>query len=151
MRLATPDDFETLLAINARMACAESGINPLEADPAGFRARLVRRIEQGRVWVWTEGERMLFKVDIMAQVPGCIYLEGIYVQPDERGKGYGQRAMSQLGRHLLAHTETLCLLVNEQNKGAQVFFFKAGYKLRACYDTIFLEPRESRQQQQQHH
>lgn len=142
LRLATTDDLEALLAVNARMACDESGVNPLEQDAAGFRARLVRRIELGRVWVWTgEDGRLLFKVDIMAEVPGCIYLEGVYVHADERGRGYGRRAISQLGRLLLARTETLCLLVNEQNKDAQVFFFKAGYKLRACYDTIFLQPR----------
>ena len=141
LRLATMDDLEALVAVNARMACDESGINPLETDAAGFRERLARRIELGRVWVWTEGERLLFKVDIMAEVPGCIYLEGVYVHEDERGRGYGRRAVSQLGRLLLARTETLCLLVNEQNKDAQVFFFKAGYKLRACYDTIFLQPR----------
>jgi predicted GNAT family acetyltransferase len=98
----------------------------------------------GRVWVWTAGDgRLLFKVDIMAEVPGCIYLEGVYVHADERGRGYGRRAISQLGRLLLARTETLCLLVNEQNKDAQVFFFKAGYKLRACYDTIFLQPKRA--------
>jgi GNAT superfamily N-acetyltransferase len=141
LRLATTDDLDALLAVNARMACDESGVNPLEVDPAGFRERLMRRIELGRVWVWTEGGRLLFKADVMADVPGCIYLEGVYVHPEERRKNYGRRGMSQLARTLLAHTETLCLLVNEQNKDAQVFFFKAGYKLRACYDTIFLQPR----------
>ncbi len=142
LRLATTDDLETLVAINARMACDESGVNPLERDAEGFRARLARRIELGRDWVWTaEDGRLLFKVDIMAEVPGCIYLEGVYVHADERGRGYGRRAISQLGRLLLARTETLCLLVNEQNKDAQTFFFKAGYKLRACYDTIFLQPK----------
>jgi predicted GNAT family acetyltransferase len=144
LRLATMDDLEALMSVQARMVCDESGVNPLETDAAGFRARLVRRIELGRIWVWTtEDGRLLFKADIMAEVPGCIYLEGIYVHADERGRGYGRRAISQLGRLLLARTETLCLLVNEQNKDAQVFFFKAGYKLRACYDTIFLQPKAS--------
>lgn len=142
LRHATPDDLEVLTSAHARMVCDESGVNPLEQDADGFRARIARRIELGRVWVWTDEDgRLLFKVDIMAEVPGCIYLEGVYVHPDERGRGYGRRAISQLGRLLLARTETLCLLVNEQNKDAQVFFFKAGYKLRACYDTIFLQPK----------
>ncbi|HKP71425.1 MAG TPA: GNAT family N-acetyltransferase [Pyrinomonadaceae bacterium] len=141
LRLATTDDLETLVTVNARMACDESGINPLEEDAEGFRARLVRRIEMGRMWVWREGERLVFKADVMAEVPGAIYLEGVYVHPEERGKGYGRRAMSQLGRRLLARTDALCLLVNEQNKDSQAFFFKSGYKLRACYDTIFLQPK----------
>lgn len=141
LRLATVDDLEELAAINAAMACNESGVNPLEVDPEGFRARLVRRIEMGRIWVWVEGGRLIFKADVMAEAPGYIYLEGVYVNPDVRRKGYGRRAMSQLSSILLARTETLCLLVNEQNKEAQAFFFKAGYKLRSCYDTIFLQPR----------
>jgi uncharacterized protein len=144
LRTAKAEDLEALVAVNARMCCDESGVNPLEVDPEGFRERLMRRIEMGRVWVWTEGGRLLFKVDVIADVPGCTYLEGVYVHPEERRKGYGRRALSQLGRILLAQNEKLCLLVNEQNKEAQVFFFKAGYKLRACYDTIFLQPRTSR-------
>jgi predicted GNAT family acetyltransferase len=125
--------------VQARMAEAESGLNPLEHDAEGFRLRTARRIEQGRVWVWIEGERLIFKVDIMSETSEMIYLEGVYVHPEERGKGYGLRCMSQMARHLLSRTGTLCLLVNEQNKDAQRFFFKAGYKLRSCYDTIFLQ------------
>jgi hypothetical protein len=138
LRPATADELEQLVVINAAMACEESGVNPLEVDEEGFRARLLRRIEAGRVWVWVEGERLIFKADVMAKAPGYTYLEGVYVHPEERRRGYGRRAMSQLARLLLSHNEALCLLVNEQNKDAQAFFFKAGYKLRDCYDTIFL-------------
>jgi hypothetical protein len=141
LRLATVDDLEEVAAINAAMACEESGIDPLKVDPEGFRSRLVRRIEAGRIWVWVEDGQLIFKADIMSEAPGYVYLEGVYVNPGARRKGYGRRAMSQLGRLLLAQTETVCLLVNEQNKDAQAFFFKAGYKLRCCYDTIFLQPK----------
>lgn len=140
LREATLDDLAPVMAVQARMAEAESGVNPLERDAEGFRLRTARRIEQGRVWVWTEGERLIFKADIMSETPEAIYLEGVYVHAEERGKGYGLRCMSQLGRRLLSRTNSLCLLVNEQNKDAQRFFFKAGYKLRGCYDTIFLQP-----------
>jgi ribosomal protein S18 acetylase RimI-like enzyme len=143
LRRATVNDLEELVVINAAMAYVESGVNPLEGDPEGFRARIMRRIEMGRVWVWVEDGRLIFKADIMAEVPGCIYLEGVYVNPDDRRRGYGRRAMSQLGRILLARAETLCLLVNEENKTSQAFFLKAGYKMRACYDTIFLQPKAS--------
>jgi predicted GNAT family acetyltransferase len=139
LREATLDDLAPVLAVQARLAEAESGTNPLEQDAEGFRLRTARRIEQGRVWVWMEGERLIFKADIMSETTEMIYLEGVYVHAEERRKGYGLRCMSQLGRQLLARTGSLWLLVNEQNKDAQSFFFKAGYKLRSCYDTIFLQ------------
>jgi uncharacterized protein len=139
LRPAVLDDLAHVMAVQARMAEAESGVNPLERDAEGFRLRTARRIEQGRVWVWMEGERLIFKADVMTETPEVIYLEGVYVHAEERGKGYGLRCMSQLGRLLLARAGSLCLLVNERNKDAQKFFFKAGYKLRNCYDTIFLQ------------
>jgi GNAT superfamily N-acetyltransferase len=139
LRQATLDELQPVMAVQARLAEAESGVNPLEVDPEGFRLRTARRIEQGRVWVWMQGERMIFKADVMSRTPDVIYLEGVHVHAEERGKGYGLRCMSQLGRQLLSRATSLCLLVNERNKDAQSFFFKAGFKLRDCYDTIFLQ------------
>ena len=121
------------------MADEESRVHPLTTDPEGFRRRLARRVEQGRVWVWVENGRLMFKVDIIAETKDVVYLEGVYVAPQERGKGYGRRCMSQLGRTLLFHTNSICLLVNEQNKAAHNFYRRVGYKLRARYDTIFLQ------------
>lgn len=141
LRAATPADLDLIAPVNAQMIYEESGVNPLSRDPEGFRARLARRIEQGRVRVWTRGGRLVFKVDVMAETPQAAYLEGVYVHPEERGRGYGRRCMAQLGRELLSRSAAVCLVVNEQNKGAQEFFFKSGYKLRGLYDSIFLEPR----------
>lgn len=140
LRLATLEDLPQIVPVNALMAEEESGVNPLDVDALGFRARLGRRIEQGRVWVWMRDGQLIFKTDVMAEAPGVMYLEGVYVNPLERGRGYGARCLSQLGRQCLTGDNAVCLLVNEHNKDAQVFFFKAGYKLRGCYDTIFLQP-----------
>lgn len=138
LRLATPDDLEIVLPLYAHMANAESGVNPLEVDAAGFQQRWLRRIEQGRVWVWIEDGRLIFNADIMCDTPDCIYLEGIYVDPHERDKGLGVRCLSQLSRDLLQRAKSLCLLVNEQNERARAFYEKAGYTLCGYYDTIFL-------------
>jgi GNAT superfamily N-acetyltransferase len=138
LRQATLADLDLIMPIHAQMAFEESGINPMERDPVGFRLRCARRIEQGRVFVWIEDNRLIFKADIIADTPDGIYLEGIYVSSEERGKGYGLRCLSQLSRNLLARTKSICLLVNERNWQAQAFYLSAGYKLRATYDTIFL-------------
>src|SRR6185436_12192197 len=44
LRPATLKDLELLLPIHAQMAFAESGVNPLEKDPEGFRNRYASRI-----------------------------------------------------------------------------------------------------------
>lgn len=136
LRRATLRDLEMLLPIHARMAFEESGVNPLEKDSNGFRLRCARRIEQGRVWVLIENGRLIFKADIISDTPDVVYLEGIYVDPEERGNGIGRRCLSQLTRNLLARTKTVSLLVNEMNQAASTFYAKAGFRLRAQYDTI---------------
>ena len=138
LRLATTDDIELAMAVQARMAFAESGVNPLERDPEGFRRRCARRIEQGRTWVWIENGELIFKADILSDTSSVIYLEGVWINTERRAQGYGLRCMSQLARTLLRRTRSLCVLVNENNKEAHTFYQRAGYKLRSVYDTIFL-------------
>lgn len=139
LRLATPTELELALPVQAEMAVNECGINPQDVDPLGFRERYARRIGRGRVWVSIKDGKLAFKADIMAETPQAVYLEGIYVDPRERGKGYGRRCLRHLGRRLLSSSRSICLLVNEKNTEAHSFYHRAGYKLRAYYETIYLQ------------
>jgi GNAT superfamily N-acetyltransferase len=138
LRPATPDNLETVMNINADLLQAECGINPLSRDLEGFRKRLLTRIEQGRIWVWSSDDRLLFKVDVFAETPAMTYVEGVYVHPMGRGQGHGVRCMVQLSRLLRTRTQSICLLVNERKKRLEKFYNKAGYRARAWYDTIYL-------------
>ena len=139
LRLATLADLEPVMNVNASMAFAEGGVNPLTRDPEGFRERSARRIKQGRNWVWIENDRLIFKADIIAKTTEVSYLEGVYVDPEHRGKGYGLRCMSQLTKLLLERTGCICLTVNVKFSDIQTFYSKAGYKFRSHYDTIYLQ------------
>jgi uncharacterized protein len=138
LRPATPGDLDEVMAVQGQMAFEECGVNPLEADPEGFRRRCLRRIEQGRVWVWAEGGRLIFKADIISETPEVIYVEGVWVAPEARGQGYGLRCLSQLSRDLLGRAGAVTLLVNEKSPGAIAFYRRAGYRLSSYYDTIYL-------------
>jgi len=139
LRLATIADLETIVNVNASLACNESGINPLARDPQGFRERAARRIAKGRIWVWIENHRLLYKTDVVAETPQAIYLEGVYVHPDHRFQGFGLRCISQLAASLLERTKTICLTVNEKAEGTQRFYKRAGYELVCRYDSIYLD------------
>lgn len=139
LRLATLADLDLVMPAQARMAEAESGINPMKVDAVGFRLRCARRIEQGRTWVLVENNELIFKADVVAETPEVSYLEGVFVQAEERGQGYGLRCLSQLSRNLLARVRSICLLVNEQNREAQAFYGRAGFQYQCSYETIFLQ------------
>jgi len=140
LRQAMPADIEHIATAHAQLAFEESRVNPLEADREGFLARVRRRVDQGRIWVWIEEDRLIFKTDVFSHTPEVIYLEGVYVNSSERGKGNGLRCLSQLSRELLLRAKSICLLVDEENERARAFYQRAGYKLHSHYDTIYLPP-----------
>jgi uncharacterized protein len=142
LRPATADELELVMPVQAELAYAESGVNPLDVDPLGFRERCLRRIEQGRTWVVVENGFLVFKADVISKTPEVNYLEGIWLREDCRNKNLGTRFMSELMRRLLENTKSICLLVNETNEWALGFYRKCGFHFRATYETIFLPRKE---------
>jgi predicted GNAT family acetyltransferase len=138
LRPATVGELEKVLAVNSSMAFEEGGTNPLQRDPSGFRNRTARRIEKQRIWVWLEDNRLIFKADVVSETPEVTYLEGIYVHPEERGKGHGTRCLAMLCSVLLANSKSLSLTVNNQNKRAVKFYSNAGFQFHSEYETIYL-------------
>jgi len=145
LRPATIGELELVMPIQAELAYAESGVNPLEVDPKGFRERCLRRIEQGRTWVVVENGLLIFKADVISKTPEVNYLEGIWLREDRRNKNLGTRFMLELMRRLLENTKSVCLVVNETNEWAQGFYRKCGFHFRATYETIFLPRKEPAQ------
>jgi len=143
LRPARSEELELIAPIHALTAIEESGVNPLEVDPEGFRKRCARRIELGRVWVALENGQVKFKADVVSDTLEVVYLEGVYVSAEHRGNGYGARCMTQLTNRLLERTKTVCLLVNQTNLAAQACYRKAGYEFHEYYDTLYLQQQQA--------
>ena len=138
LRPAISADLARIIPVHAALATEESGLNPLEMDPEGFVRRCEQRIERGRTWVWVENGELIFKADVVSDTPDVVYLEGVWVSPNHRGKSCGLRSLSQLCANLLQRTKSVALLVNERNLSARRFYERAGFKFVATYDSIFL-------------
>lgn len=138
LRLATLREAEHVIAINALLASEERDSDPRQSDPAGFRARIERRINQNRVWIWMRDGKAIFKADIVGDTPEMIYLEGIHVHSDERKKGYGKRCLLQLSSILARPGRSVCLTINERRANAAAFYVRAGFDYHSEYETIYL-------------
>ncbi len=138
LRLATLNDLHLIAPVHAAMAEAESGINPLEKDREGFLDRCARRISKGRVWVVIKDDRLTFKADVQAETPEVIYLEGVYVCPEERGSGLARKCFNHLCQTLLGKTRSVCVLANEENERAHTFYRFCGFRCISSYDSVFL-------------
>lgn len=138
IRPAAEAELEVVAEAHAAVAFAESGVNPLETDREGFLRRALRRIALERTFVVFEGEKLVFKADIAAESEQVIYLEGIYVAPDFRGRGIGSECLSELSRMLLARADHICLLSNVEFTAAHRSYLKAGFNSEDSCTTLFL-------------
>ena len=138
LRLATAAELLPIAEAHAEVAFEESGINPLEKDREGYLKRVLRRIEQGRIWTVFDEGKLVFKADVIAETDEVMYLEGIYVNPDSRGRGLGAGCLSQLSRILLEKVKHVCLLSNVDFQQAHNAYLKAGFKSKDCCVTMFV-------------
>lgn len=137
LRLATRDDLEEVVRAQAAMAFETSGVDPLTKDPAGFRERYLRRIEKNRVWVLMKQGQLIFKTDVTSESAEVAYLEGVFVSPEERGKGLGPTCLQAIGNILLQRKKALYLFVEQENTRLQSFYFNLGFSVAGNYDLLY--------------
>jgi predicted GNAT family acetyltransferase len=138
LRLATPDELEAIATAHAEVGEIECGVNPMTRDREGFLKRVMRRIEQGRVFVVFEGDKLVFKADVVAETGSVAYLEGVYVAPEHRGKGVAAKCLSRVCLSLLERVQNVCLLSNVEFTAAHRSFAKAGMRNTDACTTLFV-------------
>ena len=138
VRYATAEELEAVAEAQAEVAELECGVNPLLRDREGFLKRVLRRIEQQRVFVVFEGDELVFKADVIARTDSVAYLEGVYVSPRFRGQGVGSKCLSDVCVRLLSEVSNVCLLSNTAFKGAHRSFVKAGMHNTDACTTLFV-------------
>jgi predicted GNAT family acetyltransferase len=136
LRAATGDDFDLLLPACAAAHEEEIGVDPLARDPDGFRWRTRSQIEEGRSWIWREGDAILFKAEASAWTPSALQIQQVWVDPAERGKGYAQRGMRDLCRLLLDHVPAVCLFVRPENAVAIHVYEAIGMTRHGSYRSL---------------
>ena len=137
-RQATLDDLDQVVEAHAWMFLEESGVNPLAEDAEGFRRRCALRVERGKVWALIEKGELIFKADVVTETPEATYIEGVWVNPAHRLKGYGRRCWAALSRALLDRAPSFCGFANAANPAARNFYERVGGVLFGDYDKVYL-------------
>ena len=138
LRMARPEEVLAIAEAHAEVAEIETGRNPMLVDRDGFINRAMRRIEQERTFVVFEGDKLVFKVDVISETGKTAYLEGLYLAPEYRGKGIASKLLSNVCLRLLGRVENVCLLSNVEFKDAHRCFYKAGMRNTDACTTLFV-------------
>jgi len=136
VRAATLDDLDLLVPACAAAHQEELGVDPLDRDAAGFRWRTRAQIEEGRSWIWRDGETILFKAEASAWTPSAVQLQQVWVDPEVRNRKYAQRGMRDLCRQLLERAATVCLFVRPENAAAIAVYEQIGMGRAGSYRSL---------------
>lgn len=139
VRRVTADEFELLLPAAAAMFTAEVGVSPLvPGTEAHYRARIRDSIADGRAFARIENGRIVFKAEIGAVSAAACQLQGVWVDPEFRGRGLaapGTAAVAEIAMREFA--PAVQLYVNNFNIAARNAYRRAGFREIDTFRTIF--------------
>ena len=138
LRAAELSDLRLLLPACAAAHRQELGVDPLRRGIEGFRRRTRQQIEEGRSWIWREGETILFKAEASAWTPAAVQLQQVWVDPQVRNRGYAQRGLRDLCRWLLERVPAVTLFVRAENASAIRTYEAIGMRRSLWYRSLRL-------------
>jgi hypothetical protein len=136
LRAAKLDDLDVLLPACAVAHEEEIGIDPLVYDADGFRWRTRALIEEGRSWLWREGDTILFKAEASAWTPSAVQLQQVWVDPPVRRRGHGSAGLRDLMRLLLDVAPAVCLFVRQENDAGIRLYESIGMRRVLTYRSL---------------
>jgi predicted GNAT family acetyltransferase len=137
VRRLTLDDFDAVYPASVAMFTEEVGVSP-ESDGAGYyRARVAQLLSRGWSFARIEEGRVLFKAEVGLATPQACQVQGVYVDPEFRGRGLaapGMAAVVQMARAEVA--PVVSLYVNAGNTAARTAYERAGFVQAATFSTV---------------
>jgi predicted GNAT family acetyltransferase len=131
-------ELDTLLPAAVAMFTEEVGVSPLRTDGgAGYRARVADLVRAGQSLAWIEGGQVLFKADVGAVSRAACQLQGVWVAPQFRGQGIGQRCTAAVVEYArTAIAPLVSLYVNDYNRAARAAYDRVGFRQVGTYASV---------------
>jgi predicted GNAT family acetyltransferase len=129
VRRVRPHELDVLLPSCIAMFTEEVGVSPIGGDGgAAYRARMADLIGGGRSFARIEPDgHVTFKAEIGAVTPHACQVQGVWVPPEDRGRGHAVHGMAAVVRAALALAPVVTLYVNDYNAPARAAYLHAGF------------------------
>lgn len=138
VREAASAELNILVPAAAAMFEEEIGYSPFN-DPVGrrgYRNTIRTLIARGHSFVLVEDERVLFKADIGSVGAGAAQIQGVWVDPGERGRGIAAPAMAAVVQLAAQVAPLVTLYVNDYNRPAVATYERVGFQTVGAFATI---------------
>lgn len=137
VRPATEADFDVLLPAAVAMFTEEVGVSPLAGGggPA-YRARLADLIRRRRALLRVSEGQVVFKAELAAVSDSVSQVQGVWVDPQYRGRGVGARGMAAVAAYARRGAPVVSLYVNSHNVSARQAYERVGFRERGRFATV---------------
>lgn len=136
VRPVTLAEWEPYAEAAIKMYTEEVGVSPVQGNSAGYRFYIRQLISAGRAFGWFEGDRVLFKADLGSVSAAASQVQGVWLDPEVRGRGLAAAAMAAVVQHARAVAPVVSLYVNDFNLPARATYRRVGFTQVSEFATI---------------
>ena len=136
VRRVTLDQWDAYYEAAVKMYTEEVGVSPIQGNPAGYRFYIRQLITSGRAFGWFDGDRVLFKADLGSVAGSVCQVQGVWLDPELRGRGLAGPAMAAVVRLARGVAPTVSLYVNDYNLPARATYAKVGFAEVGEFATV---------------
>jgi len=138
VRLVRPNEVDALFPAAVSMYTEEVGVSPLLDDGGrGYRRRIAELVKGKRAYARFVGDRVVFKAELAIVTNRTTQVQGVWVDPEFRGRGLAAPAMAAVVRDALRRVSpTVSLYVNDYNTAARRVYAKCGFVSAGSFATV---------------
>lgn len=136
VRLTTEADLDVLMPACVSMFTEEVGYSPLSIG-GGYERRVRSLVAAQRSLARIEGGRVVFKAELGTIALGVTQVQGVWVEPELRGRGLARTGMAAVVAYARAHVApTVSLYVNSYNTAAVRAYEAVGFTRAGTFATV---------------
>jgi predicted GNAT family acetyltransferase len=136
VRKVTLEHWDAYFEAAVRMYTEEVGVSPVQGNPAGYRFYIRQLITSGRAFGLFDGNRVLFKADLGSVSGSVCQVQGVWLEPELRGRGLSAAAMAAVVQLARKVVPTVSLYVNDYNLPARATYARVGFSEVGEFATI---------------
>ena len=138
VRRVERSEVGVLLPACVAMFTEEIGVSPtLNDGGALYRARVEELVGQGRAFARIEDGRVVFKAEVGAVAGGVCQVQGVWVDPELRGRGLSESGTAAVVLHAQRTVApVVSLYVNAYNTAARRAYDRVGFRSAGSFCSV---------------
>jgi predicted GNAT family acetyltransferase len=138
VRLVRHNEVDQLFPAAVAMYTEEVGVSPLQDDGGrGYRRRITELVRGKRAYARFLEDRVIFKAELAIVTRRTTQVQGVWVDPEFRGRGLAAAAMAAVVRDALRRVApTVSLYVNDYNTPARRVYARCGFHSEGAFATV---------------